>query len=42
MLGSVGICHFEKTDNSTHVSENHTSNNEDSIKDKTNFNFNSP
>ena len=38
----VGICHFEKIDSNTQVSENNTPSNSDSTKEETNVNFSSP
>ena len=38
----VAICHFDKIDSSTQVSEKHTSSNNDSTKEETNVNFSSP
>ena len=38
----VAICHFDKTDSDTQVSEKHTSSNNHSTKEETNVNFSSP
>ena len=38
----VAICHFDKIDSNTQVSENNTPSNNDSTKEETNVNFSSP
>ena len=38
----VAICHFDKTDSNTQVSENNAPSNNDFTKEETNVNFSSP